>query len=243
MAAVCAAVVSVLPAQDNAAPAAASRAAATADGSPPSERVHRPMPSTGLVVGIVDLGKAFDLYPRTIKERERLQKLADNARDQIDKVSKRIQELRGTIEILKEGSFERDAKQLDLELAMNERQGLAKLLNDQMQLETMRMQLSIYEDLDAAIQRLAKDRGVHLVMRTEVKDTAPPENGDKASPKSVQNRVFAYERRQVWFAAEELDLTADLIKLLQVWPLESSKDAPASPPSAGDDKAGGGGGR
>jgi hypothetical protein len=112
-----------------------------------------------------------------------------------------------------------------------------------MQVETLRMQLSIYEDIDAAISRLAKDRGVHLVMRTEVKDTAPPENGDKASPKSVQNRVFAYERRQVWFAAEELDLTADLIKLLQVWPLESSKGAPAAPPPAVGDKGGSGGGQ
>ena len=227
MALVCAAVVSVLPAQEKA----------------PS----RPVGPAGLVVGIVDFGKAFDLYPRTIKERERLQKLADSSREQVDKVSKRIEELRGLIPLLKEGSIERDSRQLELELAMQERQGTAKLLNDQLQGETMRMQLSIYEDLDAAVVRLAKDRGVHLVLRSEVKDTGVPEGADKTSPKVVQNRVFAYERRQVWFAAEELDLTADLIKLLQVWPLDTGAQAdkgapPATPPAGAGDKATGGGG-
>lgn len=224
LAAVFAAVVSVLPAQDQGKPA------------------PRPVAPGGLVVGIVDLGKAFDLYPRTIKERERLQKIADSSRDQVDKVTKRIEELRAMIPMLKEGAIERETKQLDLEIAMREREGLAKLLNDQLQLETMRMQLAIYEDVEAAITRLAKDRGVHVVLRTDQKDTAPPETGDKTHPKAVQGRVFAFERRQVWFAAEELDLTSDLIKLLQVWPLETGNGAPATPPAGRGATGGTGGG-
>jgi Skp family chaperone for outer membrane proteins len=224
-AAVCAAIVSVLPGQEQA--------------------VGRPVAPAGLVVGTVDIGKAFDLYPRTIKERERLQKIADGSKQQIDEITKRIEELKGSILVLAEGSFDREVKQLDLETAMQKRQGLAKMLGEQLQLEQMRMQLSIYEDLDAAIARLARDRGVHLVLRTEVKDTTATDPADK-SPKTVQGRVFAFERRQVWFGAEELDLTSDLIKLLQVWPLEPAKPAPAAPlgdGKGGGDRAGSGGGQ
>lgn len=228
MAAVCAAVMSVLPAQGK------------GEEAPPTTR--RAAVPGGLVVGIVDLGKAFDLYPRTIKERDRLQKLADGARGRIDKIRQRIQELRATIDVLGEGSYERDGKQLELELAMKEHQGVAALLNDQVQLEQMRMRLSIYEDLDAAVARLAKDRGVHLVLRREEAETAPPAEGDKDSPKMVQNRLIAYDQRHVWFAAEELDLTADLIKLLQVWPLDAAKDAPAAAPAPAADKGADGGG-
>lgn len=217
-----AAVVSVLPAQDKPAP--------------------RPVAASGLVVGVVDMGKAFDNYPRTLKERERVQKLADSWRDEIDRVSKRIEEMKGSILVLKDGSPERERKQLELELTMQERQGLAKLLSDRLQVEQMRMHLAIYEDLDAAVTQLAKDRGVHLVLRTDTTDTATPDGADKDTAKVVEKRVIAFERRQVWFAADAIDLTSDLIKLLQVWPLDKAGGTSAATP-AGGDRGGNGGGR
>jgi Skp family chaperone for outer membrane proteins len=230
LAAIVAAAVSCLPAQGDTAPdkTTAGRAAA------------RPVGPAGLVVGVVDLGKAFDLYPRTIKEQERLQKLREDSREMIDKISKRIDEMKGSILVLKEGSFERDQKQMELELTMQERQGRIKLLSDRLQLEEMRTHLLLYEDLDAAVARLAKDRGVHLVLRVDQNTAAPAD--DTGNPKVVEKRLLAFDRRQVWFASEQLDLTADLIKLLQVWPLEVGKDAPPAAPPAGADKGGAGGG-
>ncbi|MBX3464852.1 MAG: OmpH family outer membrane protein [Planctomycetes bacterium] len=194
----------------------------------------RPAGSTGLVVGTVDVNKAYDLYPRTQKERERLKKLADGSQAQIDKVSRRIEELKASVMVLNEGTLEREAKQLDLEMAMAERNGLAKLLGDQFEFEQLRMRLAIYEDIDAAITHLARDRGVHLVLRLKPAERAN-EAADK-TPKAVQGRVLEFERREVWFAADELDLTSDLIKLLQVWPLQPARDG-ATP--LGDGKAGG----
>lgn len=221
---VCAAVVSVLPAQDQSTP--------------------RPVAANGLVVGVVDMGKAFDNYPRTIKERERVKKLVDGWQEEIDRVSKRIEEMKGSLLVLKAGSPDRERKQLELELTMQERQGLAKLLSDRLQVEQMRMHLAIYEDLDAAVAQLAKDRGVHLVLRTDTSDIATADAADKDNAKVMEKRVIAFERRQVWFAADAIDLTSDLIKLLQVWPLEStpkaSDAAKAAPP--GEASRGGNGG-
>lgn len=201
------------------------------DGKP------KPVAPQTLVVGTVDFDKAFNAYPRTAKEHERLQKIADGSKKQVEQLTARIEELKASIATLAEGSFEREAKQFDLEMAMQQRQGLAKLLGDQLDAERMRVQLAIYEDLDAAIQRLAQDRGVQLVLRAEPMPPAP--GADKASLRDVRERVITFERRQVWFAAQQLDLTADLIKLLQVWPLDDGKDKPKAPAAPAGGNGGG----
>ena len=68
------------------------------------------------------------------------------------------------------------------------------------------------------IARLALDRH----------DPGPaPSFPDKATNKELgqmQQRFRMFELRQVWYSTDEIDLTGDLIKLLQV-PLE--RDAPA----------------
>jgi Skp family chaperone for outer membrane proteins len=204
------AVAPLVPAQDQKPPAPSADAAVEASARPGAGR--------GLVVGVVDLGKAFDTYPRVVKERERLKKMHDSYDEQIQQVSKRIEEIKGLIPLLKEGSRERSQKQLEYELALQQRTGLSKLFNEELGAETMRMHLSIYEDLEAAIGKLARDRGVDLVLRLDDADLQAQSDGEK-SMKQVQNRLVTFERRQVWFATAQLDLTSDLIKMLQV-PLE-----------------------
>lgn len=203
----------------------------------------RPVGPGGLVVGTIDFVKALDAYPRKVKEFERLQKLADSSAEQIDKITRRIEEIKGTIQVLADDSRDRDIKQVELELAMQERQAFAKLLREQFDVEEIRVRAALWADLDAAVERLARDRGVHLILRA---DSVPaPERG---KPRDLRNQMVAYEQRQVWFAAKELDLTADLIKLLQVWPLEQPEagarpEQPGGPPAVpnGEPKPVGGG--
>ena len=227
----CVAAASLLTAQDKPLPSAGGGAAADASA--------RPQVPSGLVIGVVDLGKAFDVYPRTIKERERLQKLAGSYDEQIQGVTKRIEELKALLPLLKEGTRERNQKQLEYELALKQRQGLAQLFGDELQAEQMRMQLSIYEDLETAVARLAKDRGVQLVLRLDATKVDAATEGDKSPLKQVQSRLMTIEARQVLFAGEQLDLTPALIKMLQV-PLEPAPgEAPPAPAGNGKDKDGG----
>lgn len=214
-----------LPAQDGKAPPP-SPAATTGTAEATAKRTT----ASGLVVGVVDLGKAFDLYPRTVKEREKLQKLADSYREQISGLEKRMDEVKALLGQLKEGTRQRAQAALELELAQAQRRGLIQLADDDIQQETLRMQLAIYEDLEKAVQQVAKDKGVHLVLRIDAEDAALGD-ADKNSPKQVSGRLRAFEMRQVLFASEELDLTASLIKLLQV-PLEPVK--PEAPGGAAD---------
>jgi len=224
----CVAVASLLPAQDT----PANVSAGSPSTGAPAEASAKPSARTGLVVGVVDLGKAFDTYPRVIKERERLKKLHDGYEEQIQQVSKRLDEIKGLIPLLKEGSRERKQKELEYELALQQRQGLSKLYNEELGGETMRMHLSIYEDLEAAIGKLAKDRGVDLVLRLDDSDLTTLSEAERTNVKQVQNRLVTFERRHVWFATTQLDLTSDLIKMLQV-PLERDAGAsPTAPPAA-----------
>lgn len=206
------------------------------DGAPsPNDATQKRTLPNGLVVGVVDLAKAFDVYPRTIEERKRLTALNKSFVDQLKEMEGRRDELKTAISLLKEGSRERNQKVLELELAQQRLRAQAQLFEDEMQNETMRMQLSIYHDLEAAVQQLARDRGVHLVLRIDAEDKEDPAD-DKASGKQIVGRLRAFESRQVLFAAAELDLTSALIKRIQV-PVEPMKDAPPVPPP-GDGKDG-----
>jgi hypothetical protein len=102
----------------------------------------------------------------------------------------------------------------------------------------MRMHLELYEDLEVAVEKVAKNRGVQLVLRTY--DPGPPPSvSEKATNKELgqmNQRLQMFDRRQVWFNTDEIDLTGDLIKLLQV-PLEKDAVAPtksAEPPKQPD---------
>ena len=86
----------------------------------------------------------------------------------------------------------------------------------------------------------AKARGVAMVQRLQAVGAAPGELG-KLAPKEVESRVVAFERKVLWYAAPELDLTEDLIKALMV-PVADEKPAvqdAAAKPGVGAPKANG----
>jgi len=198
----------------------------------------RPLP-TNLVVAVVDLDKAMELYPRFLKGREKLRQLKQMYDEQMQQARKRIDELRAAVGLLKEGTKEGALKQLELENAMRNANELAKLYSADLDVEDMRQQLDCYADLEVALAQLAKDRGVHLVLRIDP-DRRPGAN-DSLNPNQVQRKMVALDRRTVWFAAEELDLTASLIKTMQTFDWKEAKDAakteaPAPPTNGKDDK-------
>ncbi|MBL8750267.1 MAG: OmpH family outer membrane protein [Planctomycetes bacterium] len=217
--ALCASLVPLLPAQDG--------KTAPKPEAQPAEAAAKKTPPP-LVIGVVDLGRVFDLHPRTIRERERLQREGQEREGVMKELDRRASELKGLIPNLKEGSRERGRKELEYDLLLQQKRATAQLLSDEMRAEQAKVQLAIYEELEAAVKQLAKDRGLSLVLRIDVDD----KSSDDEKQGRIVSRLRTFEQRQVLFAAEELDLTPALIKLVQV-PLDPASEAPPAAPQNG----------
>ncbi len=220
----------LLPAQDgkpNPAPAAADAAAAKSAKAP--------------VIGVVDFVKAIENYPKYTQGLGDIDKLGDAGQKQIDAIKKQIDGKLAEQQAVR-GSEEARDLQDEIEILNSQGKALRERLLRKMEIERMRLLAAVYQDLEEAIAKVAKARGVGLVLRSHVIDD-PAVSLAKLSPGALDSRVKIFERRQVWFASDELDLTADVINLLKV-PLEPKTDgkdagsgkaekAPAGPKSGG----------
>jgi Skp family chaperone for outer membrane proteins len=210
----------LLPAQDPAAPAAPAAKSVAAQ-----------------VVGTIDLIRVFDQNPKWAKAKAELARMQDQFKAQIGKQTERIAELNGLIESTAEDSEERRTATFGREMALREREFVAKQATERLEAENARGMLAVYQDIERAIGAVAKARGVAIVQRLQPIGPVPGEIG-KLAPKEVEARVVAFERKVVWYAAPELDLTEDLIKALMV-PVADDKPAPrdaAVQPGAGAPK-------
>jgi Skp family chaperone for outer membrane proteins len=187
-------------------------------------------PAPAVSVGVVDLDKAIELYPKAIAERERLQTLSKTFAAEIDELTKQIDSIRSDLSLLKEGTNKREAREFELGMALKQREGLANLRKAQFDRELEKFELTIYQDVEVAVAEVAKMKGVQIVLR--VRATPPPDEAgkEKETGNAQKQRLAGYDRRHVWFASDEVDLTPALIKYLQV-PVDPKKaDAPTPAP-------------
>jgi Skp family chaperone for outer membrane proteins len=219
----------LLPAQEK----HASTDAAKPDGA---KAVEATAPGRGPTIGVVDLDKARDQYPKAIAEREKLQKLSQSFQEQLQALSKRIEEIRAAQSLLTEGTDEWEAKQAERGVVMQQQKIFADLFQSQFDRARAKFDLMIYQDFEVAIAQVAKDRGVQIVLRMH---EAPDADKGKDAGNVQQARLYSYNRRNVWFAADEVDLTPALIKYLQV-PLDTSKAAAPKPEAPAAKAAGNG---
>ncbi len=175
-------------------------------------------------IGVVDIVKVFDQYPKAIKERERLGKRKADYDARIDQLNKRLDEIKATIPTLKKDSLEYRLKVAEYRGGLQQREDLGKVFGEEYQLEMMRSDLDLFADIEFAVAQVAKDRGLQLVLRTyEV--PGPGEGDDEV--RMLQVRSSAFDRRQVWFASGDIDITPAVIKFLQV-PLDRPAAKPAN---------------
>jgi Skp family chaperone for outer membrane proteins len=181
-----------------------------------------------VTLGVVNLDKAIEQYPKWIKMKADLDAMSKSFDERLSAMSKQIREMRATIETMTEGSEPRRLKELAVSLAMQEQKGQAEILREQLDLEVARSQVAVFEDLEVAIAKVAKVRGLSLVLRTR----EIPKAADIAalSPRGIQARIAEFERKSVLFAAEPIDVTLEVIKVLMV-PLDNGK--PTETPKTG----------
>ena len=168
-----------------------------------------------MVVGVIDVLKAVEQYPRYIKLRGELESSINDYEAQLKQMSARVDELRGTIQVLAEGSQDRADKEFEYQMLMQTQDYRRKAYRDRMQQQDLRNTLTVYEDLEYVIGVVAKRKGVGIVL-TKQDITPSAQSIEEMSEKEVQVRVKAYDRRQVWFATKEVDLTGAVIKELMI---------------------------
>ena len=137
----------LLPAQDPAAAAAAAPAAKT---------------PAAPVLGTIDLIRVFEQNPKWAKAQADLARMQEQFKAQIGKLSERIAELNGLIESTAEDSEDRRSATFGREMAMREREFLAKQATDRLESENARAMLAVYQDIERVIGPVAKARGCAL---------------------------------------------------------------------------------
>jgi Skp family chaperone for outer membrane proteins len=185
-----------------------------------------------MVVGVIDVVKAVEQYPRYIKLRNELDASVKQYEVELKGIAERIDELRGTIQILAEGAPERADKEFEYQMLLQTQDYRRKAYTARVGQRDLRNTLTVYEDLEYVIGVVARRKGVALVL-TKQDITPSSQPITEISGEEVKARVQAYDRRQVWFASEELDLTSAVIKelMIPVPDRNSPERAPKTPPN------------
>ena len=179
-------------------------------------------------IGVVDLAKALEAYPKAIKMQQEFNKLKDALLQDLTKIDAASKEALENIKAVGENSEEGRERMFQYDGLRQLLEFKQKRMNEKLAIADMRKDLELYEDLEVAVAKVAKNRGVQLVVRKYDPGPAPgfPDKATNKELMQMQERLRMFERRQVWYSTDEIDLTGDLIKLLQV-PLEKDAAAPA----------------
>jgi Skp family chaperone for outer membrane proteins len=170
-------------------------------------------------VGVIDVAKAFEQNPRFTKMKQDLEAMRGTYDEQLRNMGRSLKELEASIGTLDPDSEERRLKQLRYDLNAREADGMERVLEDRLDREVMVREIAIHEEIDLAVRRVADARGVKVVIKVTRVDAA----GDpaKLSPSALRQRHGTVRSRDVLYAADELDLTGDVIKWLMVPPAKS----------------------
>lgn len=178
-----------------------------------------------LKVGVVDFVKVMDAFPRSIEGRTKLDELRKQNRAVLEVELKKGRELELHLEDLQRGTPAHDMKLHELRLRKQDIEGKEQLFEREWRRRFDEWYMSVYADMERAVAIVAKERGLQLVLRVH----------PQLEEATVENRTRVYDARIVWFAAEEIDITAAVIKVLQV-PLPAEAKPEAAKP-AGETKA------
>jgi len=171
-----------------------------------------------LPIGVVDVAKVLDAYPKAVQEQKRLD---DQRKEMVEWYNAQVEKLKGDqLKLDGDAGRDKDYGQLALDTRKANLRGLRELRNADWQDDCARYVAWSSDDLDAAVTQVAKARNLQLVVRAQVKPS---------TKESISRRAVAYDGRVVWFTGEEIDITADVIQQLKVLPPDAGKAPPASP--------------
>ncbi|MBL8723267.1 MAG: OmpH family outer membrane protein [Planctomycetes bacterium] len=183
------------------------------------------------VVGVVDIDRALEGSPKMQAERERLDALRKGHAERLEALDKQLEQMKRDLGLMKRGSDQAEMAALEIKTTLERGKLLQELFRREMDVESERGLIALYSEAERATAEVAKLKGVQVVLRMN----ANPSGDDlsKDEDRAQQQRLRAYDRRTVWFSAEEVDLTAAVAKYLKVLGEKAPAEKPAAPAKDG----------
>ena len=177
-------------------------------------------PPPPALIGVVDFARVFEAYPKAIEQGKQLDEHKKRRMAELKAEETKAQDLQVQRDMLQPG-FEKDLKEIQLRNAVQFREQLASAFDREMSRKRREFLVGIFDDMQRAVRIVAKERGLHLVIRSH----------EDLLDGSVESKAIIFEQRVVWYASEEIDNTPAVIKLLQVGLPELPKPAEAKSPA------------
>ncbi|MFQ5503281.1 MAG: OmpH family outer membrane protein [Planctomycetota bacterium] len=157
-------------------------------------------------------------------EKKRLEQL-----ERMDRIQKKLQQLKTDLILLTKGSKEYDEKRLEILLLDKKMRLTDELASKWFTKEDRRMKLAIYDKIEEKVALLAQQRGIDLVFKKSSEETR---NRIKDERERLSSRLAA----SLLYASKGLDISEDVIRLLDNADVKNATRAKPTKPANRDGK-------
>ena len=175
----------------------------------------RPQAPQHVLVGVVDFGKVFQAYPKAQEEMKLIQEQAEAFKKKLAEDDKRLAEMVVARDMFAKGSLKYRLADLDCQAAKQCSDARAQIFEREIRNLNTQFGVGWFADAQRAIRQIAQERDLTLVVRSQ---------SDKTNATDDELAVL-FERRTVWYAKDEIDITEAVIKLLPLLPKEPKPPA------------------
>ena len=158
-----------------------------------------------LRIGVVSLTRLWDGYQRRLFLDSKLIQFRQTKAQTLQEKKDEVDQLRQKIELLAPGSTQRQEAEGELQQKQVEGRTLAELSAKEVARRYFEYWDLVYNDIRAAVQQVAQAQGYDLVFKTVESQSRT------TSTRELQGKI---EGRTVLYAAAELDLTEEVLTVL-----------------------------
>ena len=155
-------------------------------------------------VGVVDALRVFDAFPDAVAGRAKLEEMSNQFTLVAEQHRRRIEELELDYQKFVEGTQDRDLVGVELRVTRLRLQSLIEVFDRRLRNESRPFVVEMYDRIWAAVDKVAKAKGLALVFRVR------RDQGADLDLRRANN-----DMRSVLYAAPHLDLTQDVINTLK----------------------------
>ena len=156
-------------------------------------------------IGVVNIVKVFDGYKRAEELTARLKKAAEDIGAEHKKKAEKIEQLQKKLKTVKPKTEPHQKLLAELHKAVEDLRIWLKKEKDKIVQEHLQQTLEMYGEICAAVETIARRRRLKLVLQ---------KNDQKLDPKNLKSLIRAIDSKKVIYADSSLDITSDVVKLL-----------------------------
>ena len=167
-----------------------------------------------LKVGVVDVAVAFSQYKKTDALSRQLTEYRNKGRVKLREQRSQIQKITAALRRFAQGSERYEAFEDKISLEKSRLKLMEDRLKKRLEKALARLREEIYQEIQAAVAQCAKEKGLDLVFQTS------------STKASKENRAKQLNQPKLLYFRETLDITKDVVTLLNKALQKEKKEAP-----------------